>query len=65
MKLDTLIAVLTAGAGAAFIYIFISIAVTGGYWAGESNRFILSSEIIMGFIYLALGLIAVVRVIKR
>jgi len=47
---------LLIGAGIAFLYIFLSIAITGGYMAVESNKVILVLEIIMAVFLIVVGL---------
>jgi hypothetical protein len=49
------------GCGGAFMYIFISIAITGGYRAYEPNPFILVSEIGMGVSLVVLGICKVIK----
>jgi hypothetical protein len=57
--------VLLIGCGTAFAYIFISIKVTGGYKAQESNLMLLYPEMIMGFVFITIGFICLVRFMKR
>jgi hypothetical protein len=49
------------GCGACFMYIFISIAITGGYEAYEPNLFFLISEIGMGVFLVVLGICKVIK----
>jgi hypothetical protein len=55
---------LIIASGVAFLYIFVSIAVTGGYRAYEPNRIILISEIGMGSVYLFFGLSQFIKYVK-
>lgn len=55
MKKEILLDSLTIACGVAFLYIFISIAVTGGYTAAEPNKVILSLEIIIPAMIFLLG----------
>ena len=56
---------LLLGSGLAFLYIFISIFITGGYMAYEPNPFILWSEIIMGAIITTFGVLLFIDVIRE
>ena len=53
------------GCGIAFIYIFLSIQITGGYLAVENTKWIRWSEIFMGFLILAVGLERLIDDLKR
>ena len=53
------------GSGLAFLYIFVSILVTGGYMAIESNPIILWAEIIMGAIITTFGVLLFIDLIRE
>jgi len=56
---------LLTGSGLAFLYIFVSILVTGGYMAIESNPIILWAEIIMGAIITTFGVLLFIDLIRE
>lgn len=55
MRKEILLDSLTIACGLAFLYIFVSIAATGGYMATEPNKGILTLEIIVPAIIVLLG----------
>ena len=55
---------LLIGCGIAFIYIFTSIAITGGYQAVEPSTHILVSEIVMGWAILIVGINRIINDVR-
>ena len=52
------------GCGLAFLYIFVSILVTGGYIAVEDNPVVLWAEIVMSIIITGIGLVSFIGAMR-
>lgn len=58
---DYLEHILVIGCGCDFVFIFVSIAITGGYQAREPNAVILAGEILMGLFLILYGVLKLVK----
>jgi len=65
LNVDILAFIFLMASGVAFIYIFISILLTGGYMAIEPNRLILCIEIAMSLFIFGLGLYCFIEALRK